>query len=96
MIFDDLLPHDLSFFSSFFSDICSSFDVFFLFFPLFISSVFLLVWGSALFPLGLAGVLMGGYCGCVGLADGGGGRALGGAWRGCTHHGGSLSPLVNG
>ena len=60
--------HDLFFIFSTFSDICSSFNFFsdpfsiclliFLFFLLFLSSVSLLGWGSALVPSTLAGILI--------------------------------------
>ena len=62
--------HDLFFLCSSFCDICSSFHALSLFFLLFVSSVFLLGWGSALVPSGLASILINDCCGGIQLAAG--------------------------
>ena len=50
--------------------ICSSFDVFFLFYLLFIYSVFLFSWSSALVSSKLAGILINDYYIYIQLATG--------------------------
>ena len=60
--------HDLLCFFSSFSDICSSFDELALFFLLFISSVFLLGWSTALALSKLAGILINDYYKYIQLA----------------------------